>query len=69
MLTRDKFAELLSRSRFSAAYLISRYTALAKTIDVVAIEPVVVADPADDAVLACAVAARADLIVSGDAHL
>jgi putative PIN family toxin of toxin-antitoxin system len=30
---------------------------------------VVEADPADDAVLACAVEGRADYIVSGDAHL
>lgn len=29
----------------------------------------VVRDPADDAVLACALAANADLIVSGDRHL
>ena len=33
------------------------------------IEPVIVADPDDDVVLACAVAARAEAIVSGDNHL
>ena len=33
------------------------------------IAPTIVRDPADDQVLACALAARADLIVSGDAHL
>lgn len=33
------------------------------------IPPVVIDDPDDDAVLACAVAAKADLIVSGDPHL
>jgi predicted nucleic acid-binding protein len=31
--------------------------------------PTVIRDPADDQVLACALAARADLIVSGDEHL
>ena len=33
------------------------------------IPPVVIDDPDDDAVLACAVAATADLVVSGDPHL
>jgi predicted nucleic acid-binding protein len=33
------------------------------------IAPTVLADPEDDHVLACALAAGADLIVSGDAHL
>ncbi len=32
-------------------------------------ETVIVADPDDDAVLACAVTAGADYIISGDAHL
>jgi len=35
----------------------------------VEITPVILADPDDDAVLACAVAARAEIIVSGDSHL
>lgn len=33
------------------------------------IAPTITRDPADDQVLAAALAARADLIVSGDAHL
>lgn len=33
------------------------------------ISPVIIDDPDDDAVLACAVAAKADLVVSGDPHL
>ncbi len=33
------------------------------------IAPTVIADPDDDAVLACALAAQADLVVSGDRHL
>ena len=33
------------------------------------IEPVVLVDPDDDAVLACAIAAQAEIIVSGDSHL
>ena len=33
------------------------------------IHPTIVNDPADDAVLACAIAANAEFIVSGDRHL
>jgi predicted nucleic acid-binding protein len=33
------------------------------------ITPTITRDPADDQVLAAALAARADLIVSGDAHV
>ncbi len=69
VLTRDKFADLLRQSRFSPAHLISRYSKLAQLIAVASIEPVIAADPTDDAVLACALAAQAELIVSGDRHL
>src|SRR5262245_46307089 len=34
-----------------------------------ALDPVILADPDDDAVLACAMASGADLIISGDSHL
>jgi predicted nucleic acid-binding protein len=33
------------------------------------IAPTIADDPADDAVLACAIGARAEVIVSGDSHL
>ena len=45
------------------------YAALAFVIEPSEIEPVILADPDDDAVLACAVASRSDTIVSGDRHL
>jgi predicted nucleic acid-binding protein len=45
------------------------YAALARLIEPAVIEPVILPDPDDDAVLACAVAARAEAIVTGDAHL
>jgi predicted nucleic acid-binding protein len=49
--------------------LVLGYAALASVIEPAELEPVILADPDDDAVLACAVAARGDVIVSGDSHL
>ncbi len=45
------------------------YAAVAVVIQPAAIALVLVDDPDDDAVLACAVGAKADRIVSGDPHL
>ena len=45
------------------------YAALARLVVPAPIGPVIAADPDDDAVLACAVAARAKVIVSGDSDL
>ena len=45
------------------------YAALAAMIEVPAIEPVILADPDDDAVLACALVAQCEVIASGDSHL
>ena len=44
-------------------------TARAKRITLFDINPVVAGDPDDDQVLACALAARAELIISGDKGL
>jgi predicted nucleic acid-binding protein len=49
--------------------LILGYAALASVIEPVDIEPVVLDDPDDDAVIACAIAAHCEVIVSGDSHL
>ena len=49
--------------------LIEGYGELAQFVRPAAISPVVLADPEDDHVLACALAAKADFIVSGDSHL
>ncbi len=69
VLGRAKFARKVAASTFSAEQLVWRYARLARHVTPAAIEPVVRADPDDDHVLACALAARAELIVSGDRHL
>jgi uncharacterized protein len=49
--------------------LLAAYRDLVEVVAPAQITPTVIADPDDDAVLACALAGHADLIVSGDAHL
>ncbi len=48
---------------------VSHFMALAHLTAPAAIEGAVLADPDDDHVIACALAAQVDAIVSGDAHL
>lgn len=69
VLQRPKFAQRLSLAGVASHTLVLGYAALAWLIDPAVIEPVIIADPDDDAVLACANAARAEAIVSGDNHL
>lgn len=69
ILPRPKFARAVAASGLSIEELVLGYAALATVVQPVAIEPTIAADPEDDQVLACALAARADLIVSGDKHL
>jgi putative PIN family toxin of toxin-antitoxin system len=66
ILPRRRFADQVERQSLSVEALVLRYAELARTVAPAPIEPVVIADPDDDEVLACALAARADLIVSGD---
>jgi putative PIN family toxin of toxin-antitoxin system len=69
VLSRTKFARLLAQHGTSSEELAIEYAALVHTVISAPIPPTVVADPDDDAVLACAVAAQAEAIVSGDDHL
>jgi len=66
VLTRPHLAPIIARGNSSAKQLVSGYSKLARIVPLSAIAPVVAADPADDAVFATALAARAELIVSGD---
>jgi putative PIN family toxin of toxin-antitoxin system len=69
LLNRAKFAAKLTARKLRAQHILERYLLVAETIEAPAnIVPTVTRDPDDDAVLACALAANVDLIVSGDAH-
>lgn len=69
VLSREKFRERLRRAAVQAADLVNGFAALAAVVRPAAISPVVLRDPDDDAVIACAVAASAEVIVSGDDDL
>ena len=69
VLQRPKFAQRLALAGVTSHTLVLGYAAFARLIEPVEIAPVIIADPDDDAVLACAVTARAEMIVSGDSHL
>lgn len=69
VLGREKFVSRLAPVGVTPRDLVLGYAALASVIEPASIEPVILADPDDDAVLACAIAAQAAIIVSGDSHL
>lgn len=69
VLHREKFARRLSLANLTPHELVLGYASLATVVRPAVIMPVVLADPDDDAVLSCAVAACAEVIVSGDSHL
>lgn len=69
VLSREKFAWQLAKRGITVADVFDGYAAMVSIATPAAIAPTIMRDPADDQVLAAALAAQADLIVSGDAHL
>lgn len=70
VLSRPKFGARLTTSvNLTAEEVVADYAALAEIVAVQAVERVVPDDPDDDEVIACAVAAEASYIVSGDKDL
>jgi putative PIN family toxin of toxin-antitoxin system len=66
---REKFKSRLALAEVTVDELVYGYSALAQTIYPAKLKPVIKTDPDDDKVLACAKAAKANWIVSGDSHL
>lgn len=69
ILERAKFATRLAQLNSSPAEVVARYREIAESVEAAPIEEARLRDPDDAAVLACALAAQADAIVSGDDDL
>lgn len=69
VLQRKKLAKAVRATGLSAAQMLRHYRRLAHLVDARTLARQVSRDADDDAVLACALAAHADLIVSGDDDL
>lgn len=68
-LAKKKLAKYVAATGLSAEQLLANYRRIATLVTTKQLEQQVSRDADDDAVLACALAARADLIVSGDDDL
>jgi len=69
VLSREKFAKQLAKRGLTIGDVFDGYAALVLIVAPAVIAPTITRDPADDQVLAAALAAQVDMIVSGDAHL
>lgn len=69
ILIRSKFAKAIAATGLPSDELVLGYAELTTVVEPTQIALTIVEDPSDDQVLACAIAAHADLIVSGDKHL
>lgn len=68
-LARPKFASRIAALNTSVGELMESLLSIVEVIQEPRTEPIITEDPDDDKVLACAVASRAQWIVSGDVHL
>ncbi len=68
-LNTPKLARVIVRSGLTADELLGRYLNVVIVVQPAAVPRIVPKDADDDHVLACALAAGAELIVSGDKHL
>ena len=69
VLQRPKLERRLEQAGVSPWELVAGYGVLARLVTAPRRPAVVLEDPDDDRVLECAVACRAELVVSGDQHL
>ncbi|MDA1190670.1 MAG: putative toxin-antitoxin system toxin component, PIN family [Candidatus Poribacteria bacterium] len=69
VMRRDKFMERLDKIAMTIDRVVADYQKITRNVTPAVIPPTILADPTDAAVLACAKAANADFIVTGDPHL
>ena len=70
VISRPKFADRLAQIGETVDSLLENdYRALVEVVEPSTIEPVIIDDPDDDALIACAIGGAADYIISGDHDL
>lgn len=69
VVERHKFARKIELLRTTPSSMIVAYLAIVNLVSVSEAKRVVVRDHDDDEVIACAVAANADFVITGDRHL
>lgn len=70
VLSRPKFAQrLLAVIQETPEALVNNYINLVQIVEIHIVEKIIINDPDDDQVLACAVSSSADYIISGDQDL
>lgn len=69
VLQRPKFSQKLALLNSSAQQVVNRFISWVEVIEVGEVAKVVISDPDDDQIIACAKLANADFIISGDADL
>jgi uncharacterized protein len=69
VLSREKFSARLTQANLTPLNIVGELRRMAHMVEPDNVPRVIENDPDDDHVIACAVAAQADLIVSGDKHL
>ncbi len=69
VLCREKFAARILRAGLSPRAIVEDYAHLTEGVEPKPLDAPICRDPDDDAVLACAVTGKADVVVSGDADL
>ena len=69
VLSRTRFAGHLVAAEVTVEELVEGYAVLAEVVEAATIDAVVIRDPDDDAVVACAIASESEVIVSGDDDL
>ena len=68
VLSRDKFSSILNSKDITPDYIMQRYAMLANIVKPEMV-PRIVRDVDDDEVIACATAAKVEIVVSGDKDL
>ncbi len=69
VLNRKKFSGRFETAGVTPQELVLGVLALSNVVEPEEIEPVILSDPDDDAVLACAISAECEVIISGDGDL